>query len=372
MKKALCSLKQAPRAWFSKLEAYFARDGFEKCHSEQTLFTKTNSKGKILVVSVYVDDLIYTADDEVVMSDFKQSMMKEFDMSDLGAMRFFLGIEVLQNTNCIYTCQRKYALDVLKRFGMEDCKAIYSPLVPDSKLHSDEGGVEVNETYFKRLVGSLMYLTSTRPDFMFIVSYISRYMAKPTELHLQAAKKALTYIKGTMNYGICYKRGEDEKLVAFTDGDYAGDVEDRKSTSGYVFLLNSGAVSWSSKKQPLVTLSTTEAEFVATGACACQAVWVRRILEKLGYEHEGSTTIMCDSSSAIKLPKNPVMHGRSKHIDVRFHFPRDLVRDGIINLDYCGTKVQVADIMTKPLKLEDFLKFRKMLGVCEVTIKPNT
>jgi hypothetical protein len=255
---------------------------------------------------------------------------------------------------------------------MENSNAVGSPIIPGSKLHSDEGGVRINETYFKQIVGSLMYLTTTRPDIMFSVSLISRYMFKPTELHLQAAKRTLRYLKGTVNYGIFYKKGEAEELLAFTDSDYAGDIEDRKSTSGYVFLMNSGAVAWSSRKQPLVTLSTTEAEFVAAANCACQTIWMRRILEKIGYQQEGSTVIMSDSSSAIKISKNPVMHGRSKHIDVMFHFLRDLVKDGVIKLEFCGTKEQVADVMTKPLKLDQFQKLRQMLGVCEVSDKLNT
>ncbi|CAK9161582.1 unnamed protein product [Ilex paraguariensis] len=172
-----------------------------------------------------------------------------------------------------------------------------------------------------------------------------------------------------MNYGILYKKGGAEELLAFTDSDYAGDVEDRRSTSGYVFLMTAGPVAWSSRKQPLVTLSTTKAEFVAAAACACQAVWMRRILKKLGHSHNGSTTVFCDNSLTIKLSKNPVMHGRSKHIDVRFHFLRDLIKDGAIELVHCGTEDQVADVMTKPLKLDTFLRLREMPGVCEVPDK---
>lgn len=144
----------------------------------------------------------------------------------------------------------------------------------------------------------------------------------------------MRYLKGTVNYGILYKKGGEEELLAFTDSDYAGDVDDRKSTSGYVFLMSSGAVSWSSRKQLIVTLSTTEAEFVAAAACACQAIWMREILKKLGHLQEDCTTVMCDSST-IKLSKNPVMHGRSKHIDVCFHFLRDLTKDGVVELVHC-------------------------------------
>jgi hypothetical protein len=156
-------------------------------------------------------------------------------------------------------------------------------------------------------------------------------------------------------------------MLAFTDSDYAGDVDDRKSTSGYVFLMSSGAVSWCSKKQSIVTLSTTEAEFVAAAVCVCQGIWMKRILEELGHSCGNGINVMCDNSSTIKLSKNPVMHGRSKHIDVRFHFLRNLTKEGKIELLHCGSQDQVADIMTKPLKLEVFQNLRKLLGVCEIS-----
>ena len=191
-------------------------------------------------------------------------------------------------------------------------------------------------------------------------------MGQPTELHLQTAKRVLRYLRGTTNLGIFYKKGGNDKLVVFTDSDYVGDLEDRKSTSVYVFMLSSGAVSWSSGKQPVVSLSTTEAEFIAATSCACQAVWMRRILEKLSHTQGNCTTVFCDNSSTIKLSKNPVMHGRSKHIDVRFHFLRDLTKEGVVELVHCGTQDQIADVMTKPLKLNMFLKLRELMGVREV------
>lgn len=364
--KALYGLKQAPRAWFSRIEAHFVGEGFQRCESEQTLFTRRNQEGKIIIVSIYVDDLIFTGNDEAMLSEFKNSMLREFDMTDLGKMRFFLGIEVLQKSDGIYICQRKYALEVLKRFGMLDSNSVGSPIVPGSKISRDGSGKPIDETHYKQLVGSLIYLTATRPDMMFVTCLISRYMARPMEIHLQAAKRVLRYLKGTVNYGIHYRRGEDGELIAFTDSDYAGDMDDRKSTSGYVFMMGSSAVSWCSKKQPIVTLSTTEAEFVAAAVCVCQGIWVQRILKEMGQSDKGCMTVMCDNSSMIKLSKNPVMHGRSKHIDVRFHFLRNLTREGTIALYYCASQDQVADIMTKPLKLDVFLTLRKLLGVCEV------
>jgi hypothetical protein len=366
LKKALYSLKQAPRAWYSRIETYFIKEGFERCSCEHTLFIKTGNGGTILIGSLYVDDLIFTGNSESLFVKFKNSMKLEFDMTDLGKMKYFLGVEVLQNFDGIYISQKKYAKDVLERFGMEKSNSVKNPIVLGVKLMKDEEGAKVNATVYKQLVGSLMYLTATRPDLMYVVCLISRFMANPTEIHLQAAKRVFRYLKGTVDLGIFYQKEGNKELLAYTDSDYAGDVDDRKITSGYVFLLSEGAVSWSSKKQPVVTLSTTEAEFVAATSCACQGVWMRRVLEKLGNSQGKCTTVLCDNSSTIKLSKNPVMHGRNKHIDVRFHFLRDLTRDGVVELKHCGTQEQITDIMTKPLKLDVFLKLRKLLGVCEV------
>lgn len=199
---------------------------------------------------------------------------------------------------------------------------------------------------------------------MYVVSIISRYMEFPKEMHLLAAKRILQYLKGTVEFGLFYKRERKSDLFGFTDSDYAGDLDDKRSTSGHVFMLGTGAVSWSSKKQTSVTLSTTETEFVAATSCSCQAIWFRKILEKLHFKQEGATTAYCDSSSAIKLSKNHVLHGRSKHIYVKFHFLRDLTEKGVIDLIYCRSEDQVADILTRPLKLHVFQKLRKLLGVC--------
>lgn len=363
--KALYGLKQAPRAWFSKIESFFINEGFERCLSDHTLFTKKSKDGDILIISLYVDDLIVTGNNEQLIEDFKNSMKKEFDMSDLGCMKYFLGVEVVQSAAGIFISQRKYANEILERFGMNLCKPVKSPIVPGSRLVKDEEGTKVNSTNYKQMIGSLMYLTVTRPDLCYVVSLLARFMEAPTLLHEMAVKRVCRYLKGTTELGILYKREGEETLLAYSDSDYAGDLDDRKSTSGYVFNVNSAAVAWSSKKQPVVSLSTTEAEFIAAAACACQSVWMQRVLGNLG-KKKCKCVIYCDNSSTIKLSKNPVMHGRSKHIDVRFHFLRDLVTDGIVELVHCGSKEQLADIMTKPLKLEQFLKMREQLGLCSV------
>jgi hypothetical protein len=207
LKKALYGLKQAPRAWYSRIETYFVKEGFERCNCEHTLFIKTGNEGTILIVSLYVDDLIFTGNSESLFVKFKNSMKLEFDMTDLGKMKYFLGVEVLQNSDGIYISQKKYAKDVLERFGMEKSNSVKNPIVPGVKLMKDEEGAKVNATVYKQLVGSLMYLTATTPDFMYVVCLISRFMANPTEIHLQAAKKVLRYLNGTMDLGIFLSKG---------------------------------------------------------------------------------------------------------------------------------------------------------------------
>lgn len=359
--KALYGLKQAPGAWFSRIESYFRREGFQKSNYDHTLFLKKHGD-KILMVSVYVDDLIYTGNDENMCNEFKLSMQKEFEMTDLGKLKFFLGVEVHQSKNGIHLCQKKYAKEVLERFDMWNCNAVKNPIVPGTVL-SKVGSRDVDATLYKQLVGCLMYLNVTRPDLMFVVCLISRYMAEPKEEHMMIAKRVLRYLKGTLDYRVFYKRSIGSNFQGYTDSDYARDVDDRKSTSVYVFLLSGAAICWSLRKQEIVTPSSTEAEYVAATSCVCHCLWLKGILNELGVINYRCIDIMCDNSSTIKLSKNPVMHRRTKHIDVRYHFLRNLSSEGIVKLVFCGTNDQVADIMTKPIKLDQFVKLRSLLGV---------
>ncbi|GKV36625.1 hypothetical protein SLEP1_g44733 [Rubroshorea leprosula] len=335
LKRALYGLKQAPRAWYSRIEAYFLNEGFQKCPYEHTLFTKIEG-GKMLIVCLYVDDLIYTGNDKAMFDQLKKSMMAEFDMSDLGLMHYYLGIEVDQYAAGIFISQKKYVQDILDRFRMKDCNPVSTPIDAGMKLVKNPEGKKVNSTLYKQIVGSLMYLTATRPDIMHAVSLISRYMESPKEMHLLAAKRILRYLKGTVEYGLFYKKREKSDMFGFTNSDFARDVDDRKSTYGYVFMMGTAAVSWSSRKQPIVTLSTTEVEFVAATSCACQAIWLLRILEECHFKQEEPLIIFCDSNSTIKLSKNPILHGRCKHIDVRNYFLKDLVKEGVIDLSKSG------------------------------------
>eukprot|EP00253_Pinus_taeda_P035932 PITA_35932 len=335
LKKALYGLKQAPRAWYSRIDFYLLENEFDKCEREPTVYIKEND-GKILIVVLYVDDVIFTGNDEYLIKNFKSVMKEEFEMTDMGLLRYFLGIEVDQNENGIFISQARYVNEVLGRFNMQECKATITPMVMGLKLSKEDSSKDFDPSLYKSIVGSLMYLTATRPDIMFAVSLISRFMERPKEAHWQAAKKILRYVK-----------------------------DDWKSTSGYVFHMGSGGISWASKKQSIVALSTAEAEYVAATAAAYQAVWMRRMLRRLSREQAKATIFFCDNSSAITLSKNSVFHKITKHIDTRFHYIRELVNNGEIVLEHCRTQEQVADILTKPLDQKSFEFLRKCLGMNE-------
>eukprot|EP00253_Pinus_taeda_P012705 PITA_12705 len=305
LKKAFHGLKQVPRAWYSRIDSYLLKNGFDKCN------------------------------DYYLIENFKAVMKEEFEMTDMGLLRYFLGIEVDQNENGIFICQARYVNEVLGRFNMQECKAKITPTVMGLKLSKEDNNKDFDPSLYKSIVGSLMYLTATRPDIMFAVSLISRFMERPKEAHWQATKRILRYVKGTKKFGILYNVSEHSDLVRYTDSDWVGSVDDQKNTSGYVFHMGSGAISWASKKQSIVALSTTEAEYVAATAATCQAVWMRRMLRSLGQEQEKATVIFCDNSSAIALSKNSVFHKRTKHIDTRFHYIRELVSNGEIVLEHC-------------------------------------
>ncbi|XP_042400836.1 secreted RxLR effector protein 161-like [Zingiber officinale] len=216
-----------------------------------------------------------------MFEDFKRAMTKEFEMTDIGIMSYYLGIEVKQRDDDIFISQERYAKEILKKFDMNNCKPVGTPVECGIKPHKNQDGEKVDPTLFKSLVGSLRYLTCTRPDILFGVGLVSRYMEAPTTSHLKIAKRILRYIKGTINYGILYAFSDNFMLVGYCDSDWAGDIDSRKSTTGFVFFMGNSAFTWNSKKQPIVTLSTCEAEYVAATFCVCHAIWLRSLLKEL-------------------------------------------------------------------------------------------
>ena len=362
LRKALYGLKQAPRAWNSKIDGYFIKNGFNRSTSEPSLYVKKKGT-EFLVLCLYVDDLIYFGSSMNMVEDFKKKMMKEFEMTDMGLMKYFLGIQVRQEKGKIFMCQEKYIEDLLKKYHMDKSKPISTPMALNERLQQNDGVEKIDAKVYRSLVGSLIYLTNTRPDIMHSVSVVSRFMNDPSKAHFSVAKRILRYLNGTKKQGIQYEKEDNCKLVGFTDSDWAGSLDDRKSTSGYIFCLGSNAISWSSKKQKSVALSSAEAEYIAATDSACEAVWLRRILKDLQFDQEESTKIFCDNMSAIAMTKNPVFHARSKHIELRHHFIRDLVNKGEICIEFVSTHDQPADILTKSVTIEKFEKFKNFLKI---------
>ncbi|KAK2966107.1 hypothetical protein RJ640_001521 [Escallonia rubra] len=263
------------------------------------------------------DDLIFTWNNPSMFKEFKNAMAQEFEMTDIGLMSYYLGIEVKQRDNGIFIFQEGYAKEILKKFKMDDSNLVSTPVECGVKLSKKDVGEKVDPTFFKSLVGSLRYLTCTRPDILFGVWLISRYMEALTGTHMKAAKRILRYLKGTIEFGLFYSPSNNFKLLGYRDSDWAGDLDDRKSTTGFVFYMGDMTFTWSSKRQPIVTLSTCEAEYVAATSCVCQAIWFRFLLRELHLPQEESIEIFVDNKSAIALAKNPVFHDRSKHINTR-------------------------------------------------------
>lgn len=268
----------------------------------------------------------------------------------------------------ILMSQEKYARDLLIRFGMSGCNTEDTPMNSNERLQLDDNADKADAEMYRRLVGSLIYLTHTRPDIAYSVSLVSRYMQNPSKNHFGAAKRVLRYVAGTLKFGLWFKRaneGQGVILSGFSDSDWAGCMDDRKSTSASIFTIGSAAITWSTKKQQTVALSSTEAEYIASTAATCQAIWLRRILKDLMLSQEEATTIYCDNRSTICLSKNPIMHSRSKHIELKYHFVREMVTQKQVKLEFCGTQEQAADILTKALSKEKFGYFRKMIGMQE-------
>jgi hypothetical protein len=366
LKKALCGLKQAPRGWYRRIDSYMIKDEFIRSISDPTLYTKVNEQGQILIVYLYVDDFIYTCNLSIDM--FKSTMKKEFEMTDLGLMKYFLGIEVTQNDKGIFICQSKYAKDVLKRFRMINCSPVYTHGVDGTKLSREQNEMDFDSTIFRKLVGSLMYLTVTRPDIMYGISLISRFLDTPNNSHWKEGKSLLIYIAGTMNHGILYFTSNNMQLVGYTDSDFARSIDDKKSTSGYAFHLGIRIVAWASKKQPIVTISSVEEEYVEATSTACQVVWMRRFLKDLMHNQEEPTKIYCDNKSTISLSKNHVFHKRKNYINTRYHFIQELINNGELILQHCRSKEQLAEIFTKALAQDQFEYLIEALGIVNIDV----
>ncbi|KAK9682502.1 hypothetical protein RND81_10G078400 [Saponaria officinalis] len=317
----------------------------------------------LLIISLYVDDLLVTGNNPKMIVAFKEEMKKRFEMTDLGLMNYFLGMEVHQSEDGIFISQSKYAEDILKKFKMQHSKAVATPLVVNEKFSKNDGQRKVDPSVYKSLVGSLLYLTATRPDIMFAASMLSRFMNEPSEVHMGAAKRVLRYLKGTSDFGILYQACSNPMLVAYSDSDWGGSIDDMKSTNGYVFSFGSGVFSWISKKQDDVAQSTAEAEYIAASTSANQVAWLRKVFEDMGFKQDCATEVMVDNKSAIAISKNPVCFSKTKHMKIKFYALREAEQEKNVELVYCPSEFQLADILTKALPKGRFEFLRHKLGV---------
>lgn len=381
LKKALYGLRQSPRAWYERIYQYLLSKGFKRSCSDQNMFSKGKGLNKILLV-IYVDDLFITGGKHKDIRWLKRELNKEFDITDLGLVTRYLGVEFKGLPNGIFLNQTEFALQLLRDTGMTDCKSAHIPLPPGLQLSTDMSSPPTNSTDYCQIVGKLIFLTTTRPDIAFAVGLVSRFMSNPQQAHLTVVYHILRYIKKTATYGLLYSHNNTAPAQGFTDADWAACSETRRSTSGYCFLLAGSAITWQSKRQPTVAKSSTESEYISLSIGASEAVWLRRLLTELDFPSDTSSSsespphptidtipplsIYCDNQSALKLAKNPVFHARTKHIEVHFHFIREYVLRGDIHLHYIPTDSQPADIFTKPLSRPKFERHRRCLGIIDI------
>ncbi|GJZ43805.1 retrovirus-related pol polyprotein from transposon TNT 1-94 [Tanacetum coccineum] len=332
LKKALYSLKQAPQAWYDTLSRFLLDNKFSKDAVELTLFTRKTGK-HILLFQIYVDDIIFALTDPKACEIFSYEMSSKFQMSMMGQMSFLLGLQVFQNPESIFINQSKFSLEILKKFGMDSCDPVDTPMVDRLKLDEDPLWIPVDQTRFHSMVGSLMYLTASRPDLVFVVCMCARYQDSPTKKHLKALKRVFRYLRGTINWGLWYSKDTAMALTAYADADHAGCQDTRR-----------------------------KAQYIAMSGCCAQILWMRSQLTDYGFAFN-KIPLYCDNRSAIALCCNNVQHSRSKHIDIRHHFIREQVEKGVVELYFVTTDYQLANIFTKALPRERFEFLLPHLGM---------
>ncbi|RZC11556.1 Retrovirus-related Pol polyprotein from transposon RE1 [Glycine soja] len=318
------------------------------------MFVKHSSEGKIAVLIVYVDDIVITGDDYREINNLKASLAGEFEIKDLGSLKYFLGMEVARSKKGIVESQQKYILDLLKETGMMGCRPANTPIDPNQKLRSEDKGDPVDTTRYQRLVGRLIYLSYTRPNIAFVVSLVSQFMQSPHEEHLEAVHRILRYLKSTPGRGLFFKKTGQQAIEVFTDAVWAGSITDRKSTSGYCTFVWGNLVTWRSKKQDVVARTCAKVEYRAMAQVVCEILWLKRILEELQLLMTLLMKLYCDNKAAISISRNPVQHDRTKHVAIDRHFIKEKVDAGLICMPFVPSSQQVADILTKGLFRPNF------------------
>jgi len=348
LRKSLYGLKQANMQWYDKLTQALCSRGYQHSLNDYSLFFKKTDHS-VIFIAVYVDDILLTGTDLVEIQQLKAFLHDRFKIKDLGILHYFLGLEILYKADGILISQRKFVLDLLKEYDCSPYTSFTSPLDPNVKLQATDGNLLPDPTYYRKLIGKLNFLTNTRLDIAYSVQHLSQFMQSPREPHLKAAFHLLRYLKRDPTLGIFMSNVPCYTIRAFCDSDWASCPDSRRSVSGYLVLLGNCPISWKSKKQETVSLSSAEAEYRAIRKVVGELVWLDRLLKELTVPFSTPIPVYCDSQSALHIAKNPVFHERTKHIEVDCHFVRNQLTDGLISLHHTPTSDQLADVLTKAL-----------------------
>ena len=370
LKKALYGLKQSPRQWNIRFDKCMQSMMFKRCSSDHCLYFK-NIDSKPIFLLLYVDDMLIVSPCLKSVKHVQKCLCENFDMKDLGDAKKILGMNIIRDRKnfSLVLNQSAYVDKILSKFSISDAKSVNVPLASHFVLSKDQSPKteteisDMKKVPYSNAIGFVMYLmVSTRPDIAYAVSCLSRYMSNPGMPHWNALKWLLRYLKTTVDVGLTFSKCRDgTKLVGYVDSNYANDRDNRKSTTSYVFTLCGSCISWKSQLQPIVALSTTESEYVAATKAFKEAIWLRALLSEIGFLDK-NVVVFSDSQSAIQLCKNPVFHDRTKHIDVRFHYIRDIVEKGIVKLEKIPSEFNPADMGTKCLPVEKFVSCQRLLN----------
>ena len=362
LRKSLYGLKQSGRNWFRLLESFLLDDcSFQNNIDPCTFILRTDADEKMIIL-VWVDDLIMVSSSQELLNCIKEQLKKRFEMKDLGEVIHFLGIEFSRDGDKMMMKQTQYLKNILKRFQMESCRPRTSPCESNTQVYEQDDEPFDPRTY-REAVGSLVYaMVSTRPDLCYVVSKLSQTLSNPTTGNWQMLKHVFQYIQGTLDLGLVFRKTDKLGLIGYADADWANS-NDRKSMTGYCFMMseNGPAISWKTQKQTSTALSTCEAEYMALSAASQEAIYLIRIYENLTGKNCSPVKIFGDNQGSLALVKNPIKHGRSKHIDIRYHFVRDCVAEGKVELSYIPSNDNLADPFTKPLSRVKLNNLREKL-----------
>ncbi|OIW12049.1 hypothetical protein TanjilG_24473 [Lupinus angustifolius] len=372
--KAIYGLKQAPRQWFEKLKSTLVSFGFAVSRCDNSLFILNTNSYKIHVL-VYVDDIVITGSSIEQIRKIITQLSTTFALKQLGTLDYFLGIEVKSlSDGRLFLSQSKYVRDLLEKANMSNAKPINSPMVHTVKLTKEGSNHLENPSLYRSIVGALQYATITRPDIAYSVNKVCQFLANPLEEHWSAVKRILRYLVGTQNHGIIFQPtipASPLPITGFCDADWASDCDDRKSTSGACIFLGNNLITWWSKKQTTISRSSTEAEYRSMALLAQELQWVQSLLLELNFSFS-APLVLCDNLSTVSLSHNPVLHQRTKHIELDLFFVRDKVQDKKLVVKHIPANLQTADILTKALSSTRFQFLKQKLRVIDVHEATNS